>query len=83
MTESVTVSFRVKVDKTEAIVANTAVVRDGVNTYHTNEVVNHSVEAQLKKDVFAAADPTTSINGHSTKRAINDKETSCSRLSAQ
>ena len=66
--ESVTVSFQVKVDKTEIIVANTAVVRDGVNTYHTNEVVNHSVEAQLKKDVFAAADPTTSINGQQVAR---------------
>ena len=61
--ESVTVSFQVKVEQTDAVVANTAVVRDGVNTYHTNEVVNHSVEAQLKKDVFAPADPTTSING--------------------
>jgi uncharacterized repeat protein (TIGR01451 family) len=61
--ESVTVSFQVKVAQTDAIVANTAVVRDGVNTYHTNEVVNHSVEAALKKDVFAPADPTTSING--------------------
>lgn len=61
--ESVTVSFRVKVDKTEAIVANTAVVRDGVNTYYTNQVVNHTVENELTKDVFAAADPTTSING--------------------
>lgn len=61
--ERVTVSFQVKVDQTEAIVANTAVVRDGLNTYHTNEVVNHTVEGALKKDVFAPADPTTSING--------------------
>lgn len=61
--QSVTVSFQVKVDETDAIVANTAVVRDGVNTYYTNEVVNHSVESALKKDVFAAADPITSIDG--------------------
>ncbi len=61
--ESATVSFQVKVDQTEVIVANTAVVRDGVNTYYTNEVVNHTVEKELTKDVFAAADPTTSING--------------------
>lgn len=61
--ESVTVSFQVKVEQTEAIVANTAVVRDGVNTYHTNEVVNHTVEAALEKDVFAPAEPYTSIDG--------------------
>ncbi len=61
--ESVTVSFQVKVDQPEAIIANTAVVRDGVNTYHTNEVVNHTVENALKKDVFAPADLTVSIHG--------------------
>lgn len=66
--ESVTVSFRVKVEEREAIVANTAVVRDGVNTYHTNEVVNHSVESALKKDVFAAADPTVSIDAQQVER---------------
>ncbi len=60
---SVTVSFEVTVNETEAIVANTAVVRDGVNTYHTNEVVNHTVEKALEKDVFAPADVTASIDG--------------------
>lgn len=44
--ETVTVSFDVKVAETDVIVANTAVVRDGVNTYHTNEVVNHTVEEE-------------------------------------
>ena len=61
--ESVTVSFDVRVDQTEAIVANTAIVRDGVNTYHTNEVVNHTVENPLEKDVFCPADVTVSIDG--------------------
>jgi len=61
--ESVTVSFNVRVNETEAIVANTAVVRDGVNTYKTNEVVNHTVQHELKKDVFAAEDVYTSVDG--------------------
>lgn len=60
---SVTVSFNVKVDQTDAIVANIADVRDGVNTYKTNEVVNHTVENELVKDVIAPADPTVSIDG--------------------
>ncbi len=61
--ESVTVSFDVRVNETEAIVANTAVVRDGVNTYYTNEVVNYTLENILDKDVFSPADTTTSIDG--------------------
>lgn len=61
--ESVTVSFSVKVNDTQAIVANTAVVRDGVNTYTTNEVVNHTVEEELVKDVFASAIEDISIDG--------------------
>ena len=61
--ESVTVTFDVRVDESEAIVANTAVVRDGTNTYHTNEVVNHTVENALKKDVFSPADLAVSIDG--------------------
>ncbi len=59
--ESVTVSFSVKVDEAEAIVANTAVVRDGVNIYTTNEVINHTVEEPLKKDVFT--DSAVSVDG--------------------
>ncbi len=61
--ESVTVSFKVQVDEIQAIIANTAVVRDGVNTYYTNEVVNHTVEEVVEKDVFLASDATTSIDG--------------------
>lgn len=61
--DSVTVSFDVKVEETEAIVANTAVVLDGVNTYNTNAVVNHTVENALVKDVFAPTDTTVSIDG--------------------
>lgn len=65
--ESVTVCFTVKVDETEVIVANTAVVRDGVNTYNTNQVVNHTVEENAKKDVFFAADTAVSIDGKTVK----------------
>ncbi len=61
--EEVEVNFSVKVDKTEVIVANTAVVYDGVNTYHTNEVINHTVEEPAKKDVLSPADVTVSIDG--------------------
>lgn len=57
-----TVSFDVRVDDPEAVITNTAVVRDGINTYHTNEVVNHTVTTVLDKDVFAAEDPTVSID---------------------
>lgn len=61
--EGVTVSFDVKVNDTQAIVANEAVVRDGINTYITNEVVNHTVEKEFVKDVFSSADTTVSIDG--------------------
>ncbi len=61
--EEVTVSFQVTVDTTDAILANTAVVRDGVNVYTTNEVVNHTVEDEGKKDVFNATDVETSVDG--------------------
>ena len=57
------VSFSVKVDEADGIIHNTAVVRDGVNTYHTNEVTNHTVDEIGKKDVFASADLTESIDG--------------------
>ncbi len=61
--ESVTVSFDVRVNETEVIVANTAHIRDGVNLYSTNEVVNHTVDEELKKDVFSSADTTVSVDG--------------------
>ena len=62
--ESVTVSFDVRVDETDAIVANTAIVRDGINTYTTNEVVNHTIDDPVEKDVFSEDDITTSIDGN-------------------
>ena len=61
--ESVTVSFDVRVDQTHAIIANTAVVYDGVNSYYTNEVINHTVENNTKKDVVAPGDVTISMDG--------------------
>ena len=61
--QSVTVSFNVKVIEDEAIFTNTAVVRDGVNIYYTNEVVNHTVNNKLKKDVYLPEDVSASIDG--------------------
>ena len=61
--EAVEVSFQVKVNDTQAIVSNEAVVRDGINTYTTNEVVNHTVDEVLVKDVFSPGDTTVSIDG--------------------
>jgi len=61
--ESVTVSFDVKVNKTQEIIANTATVRDGINTYYTNEVVNHTVDEIVEKDVFYPTDVNVSIDG--------------------
>ena len=61
--ESVTVSFDVKVNDAEAIVSNTAIIRDGVNTYTTNEVVNHTVDEPLKKDVYLSSDLSVNIDG--------------------
>lgn len=60
---SVQVGFKVKVDETEVIVDNTAVVRDGVNIYTTNEVKNHTVETPAEKNVFLAENTTISIDG--------------------
>lgn len=61
--ESVTVSFSVKVNEPEVILTNTAFVRDGINTYKTNEVVNHTVDKVVTKDVFQSTEPEISIDG--------------------
>lgn len=61
--ESVTVSFSVQVEEMQAIVTNIATIHEGENTYHTNEVVNHTVEEVVKKDVFLSSDATTSVDG--------------------
>ena len=61
--ESVTVSFSVKVNEPEVILANTAYVRDGVNSYETNEVVNHTVDKVFSKDVYQSDDPEVSVDG--------------------
>lgn len=60
--ESVTVSFKVKVDEVDEVMTNSAVIRDGINVYTTNEVVNHTVEEPVK-DAFLSSDPTISIDG--------------------
>lgn len=61
--ESVTVFFNVRVDETDVVVSNTAVVRDGKNIYTTNEVTNHTIDSVAEKDVFLSADATASIDG--------------------
>jgi len=71
--DTVQVSFQVEVDAANVIVANQAHVLDGYNTYTTNEVKNHTVEDVVVKDVFAAADLTTSIDGK--KVSAGDKLT--------
>ena len=60
---SVMVQFSVKVDDDNAIVANTAIVRDGTNTYTTNTVNNHTYKDPVSKDVFAPDDVDLSIDG--------------------
>ena len=56
--ESVTVSFKVTVDDAQATITNIAVVRDGVNVYHTNEVVNHSAKEEEKPTTPTTPTPT-------------------------
>ncbi len=60
---SVMVQFDVQVDEADSIVANTAIVRDGTNTYTTNTVTNHTYEDPVEKDVFSPDDVYASIDG--------------------
>lgn len=60
---TITLSFDVRVNESNVIVHNSAMIRDGINTYYTNKVVNHTVEDVFKKDVFTPEDPTVSIDG--------------------
>ena len=61
--ETVTVSFQTKVTETDAAITNSAVVLEGENTYHTNEVKTPVKEDTVTKDVFLASAPTVSIDG--------------------
>lgn len=61
--ETVTVSFEVKVKEVDGIVKNQATVLEGNNTYHTNEVVNHTVENVTGKDVFDPNGAPVSVDG--------------------
>jgi len=65
--KSVTVWFKVKVEVSDEIIANTAYVYDGYNSYVTNEVNNHTVENEVKKDVVNAKDVNVSIDGKQVK----------------
>lgn len=65
--QTVTVSFRVTVNEPEKILSNQARAYDGFNGYTTNEVVNHTYEEPVKKDVFAATNPGVSIDGKMVK----------------
>lgn len=60
---TIALSFDVRVNEPNVMIRNSAVLRDGINTYYTNEVVNHTVEDALQKDVFRPEDPTVSIDG--------------------
>ena len=60
---SVMVQFDVKVDEANSVVANTAILRDGINTYTTNTVNNHTYKEPVKKDVFNPDDLQTSVDG--------------------
>lgn len=61
--ESVTVSLRVTAEQANVVIANTATVVEGTNTYKTNTVVLHTVEEPLVKDVSIADAPTVSVDG--------------------
>ena len=60
---SVMVQFDVRVDESDAIVANTAIVRDGTNTYTTNTVNNHTYKDPVSKDVVNPENVNISIDG--------------------
>jgi uncharacterized repeat protein (TIGR01451 family) len=65
--QSVTVSFRVKVDSNDGTtLENTATVNDGNNSYDTNETTNPTGQ-NPKKDVFQSSDDKTSIDGQTVK----------------
>ena len=72
--ESVTVSFNVKVNEDAAgkEILNDADVKEGENTYKTNEVIN-SIPTPPTKDVFKSEDLTTSIDGKQVN--VNDSLT--------
>ncbi len=65
---TVTVSFKVKVTEAKVTVENSATVLEGENEYHTNAVKNPVEEDLVKKEVFASAEPTVSIDGKKVKK---------------
>ena len=70
--ESVTVSFKVTVDDAQATITNIAVVRDGVNVYHTNEVVNHSAKEEEKPTTPTTPTPTVPTPSEPTAPKTGD-----------
>ena len=66
---TVVAKFQVTVnaDADEVVIANEATVKDGENTYTTNEVHNHTDDENPEKDVFAAGTPKVSIDGKQVK----------------
>jgi uncharacterized repeat protein (TIGR01451 family) len=65
--QSVTVSFKVKVDSNDGTtLKNTGTVKDGENSYDTNETTNPTGQ-NPKKDVFQSSDENTSIDGQTVK----------------
>jgi len=66
--ETVTVSFKVKVSKTNITVTNEAKILEGNNEYSTNEVKNPVKDDKVVKDVFNTAKPTASIDGETVNK---------------
>jgi pilin isopeptide linkage protein/uncharacterized repeat protein (TIGR02543 family)/uncharacterized repeat protein (TIGR01451 family) len=62
--DSITVSFKVTVDKNDGTeLINQATVSDGTNTFTTNKTTNPT-PTEPTKDVFDSGDETTSIDGN-------------------
>ncbi len=74
--ESVTVTFSVKVVGTGKDIVNTAVVRDGVNIYNTNEVVNpiKTTNSPINPNPPANTDPTDKTETPTDKNTPNTGE---------
>ncbi|MBR2152289.1 MAG: DUF11 domain-containing protein, partial [Clostridia bacterium] len=64
--ETKSVTFKVTVNSDIGVVEipNTATAVEGRNTYQTNEVKNHTVEDEVDKKVYLAADTSTMIDGN-------------------
>ena len=65
--EEVSVTVKVKVNKTTEPVENEAVITEGNNSFTTNTVTNPVTEDEVEKDVALATAATVSIDGKQVK----------------